>query len=149
MVVLWPMSSYVGLYQATLVGKVDCQGPFWINHGTWAGKCLTTRWFFRNTLVRISRAKEKTVPVPISRAYMRDIQYWPEFGPVHKKAEKLKRDPAVRAGMPTRPGNHPKYPGRPLWFLRRLLLGSSRQDIPYSDYEFSIWLGLISGLLNS
>ncbi len=40
--------------------------------------------------------EEWTVPVLISRAYMRGPWYLPNFGPAHQKAGKPKRDPAVR-----------------------------------------------------
>lgn len=36
-----PMTSYVDLYQATLVGKIDCQEPCWINHGSWLQMLVT------------------------------------------------------------------------------------------------------------
>ena len=40
--------------------------------------------------------EEKTVPVPISRAYnICSIQCKQDFGPVHEKAGKPKRDPAA------------------------------------------------------
>jgi hypothetical protein len=34
--------------------------------------------------------------IPISRAYMRGPWYLPNFGPIHQKAGKPNRDPAVR-----------------------------------------------------
>ncbi len=38
---LGPMTSYVDLYQTTLVEKIDCQEPCWINHGSWLQMLVT------------------------------------------------------------------------------------------------------------
>jgi hypothetical protein len=40
--------------------------------------------------------EEKTIPVPFSRVYMPSPWYWPEFNPIHKKAEEPRRYPVVR-----------------------------------------------------
>ncbi len=59
-----PVTSYVGLYQETLVGKIDRRNPFCVNPGYWPEKSLTARIFFLNTLVWVFPVHGAKNPFP-------------------------------------------------------------------------------------